>query len=115
MAKVGSFPPYNLASGHHPSMGSSAPKLGKNLNPRANRPPFVTNTVSLAAEFASQVPVNAVPNTIHHIPVSNDEISTVYTQQGYFKIWRVMPKPSLHLGGSYREPLNTDKNPFDTH
>ena len=55
MANVGGSPPYNFASGHHPFMGSSVPKLGNNFNPRAKRPPFVTNTVSVAtaAEFSS--------------------------------------------------------------
>ena len=100
MANVGGFPPYNLASGHHPSMGSFVPKLGKNLNPRSNRPPFVTNTVSLATKFASQVLMDGVSNATHQIPVFNNEISTVYTKQGYFKIWRVMRRPSLHLVGS---------------
>ena len=70
----GWFSTLQLASGHQPSMGSSVPKLGKNLNLRANRPPFETNSVSVAAvaEIASQVPVDGVPYTTHHIPVSND-------------------------------------------
>ena len=74
MANVGGFPSLQLASGHHPPIGSSVPKLGKNLNLRANRPPSETNSVSVAAvaEIASQVLVDGVSYTTHHILVSND-------------------------------------------
>ena len=80
---------------------TSVPKLGKNLNHRANRPPFETNLVSVAAvaEIASQVPVDDVPYTTHHTPSPMIRFPLLTPNRDILQIWRVILRPSLHLVG----------------